>query len=304
VAAAMQVGALVAAFLTAVLLQYFDWRTVLALCAVPGLIWSVAFPWWFRNSPAEHAGVNAAELAQIAAGRGTPAPGLSASPEAVPWGKLVLSPSMWLICWQQFFRAAGYVWFGSWFATYLQETRHVTQERSGWLLSIPLFASFLASLASGSLSDAILRRTGKLALARKGLASASLGICAALVTAAYFIEDATAASTLIGLGAFCAALAGPCAYAVTIDMGGRHVAAVFSTMNMAGSFGAGLLPLVVPYFRAAIDAHAPLLELCGGNSWNAVLVLFALMYVLAAGFWMCLRVEGTVFGPSTDEVNR
>ena len=35
---------------------------------------------------------------------------------------------------------------------------------------------------------------------------------------------------------------------ITIDMGGRHVAPVFSTMNMAGNLGAMLFPLAVPWF--------------------------------------------------------
>ena len=301
----MQVGALIAAFLTAILLQRFSWQTVFAAYAIPGVLWSVGFALWFRNHPSRHAKVNEGELSLIAAGRGSDAKrDASQNAEPIPWLQLVRSSAMWMICLQQFFRAAGYAWFASWFATYLQETRYVTQEKSGWLLSIPLLASFLAALISGNVSDWVLRKTGNRGWARKGLASASLTVCAALVFAAYFVEDATAASTLIGLGAFCAALAGPCAYAVTIDMGGRHVAPVFSTMNMVGNFGAGLLPLAVPYFRNVIDARPELLSLCGGNSWNAVLVLFAVMYLLAALFWLLLRVDGTVFDPTSPRVSQ
>jgi sugar phosphate permease len=290
----MQVGAIFAAFLTVVLLDFFTWQVVLALYAIPGLLWSAWFPLWFRNTPDEHTGVNAAELQQIRHGR-TETSNSKVVESAGAARLLLCSPSMWMISLQQFFRAAAYIWFGSWFATYLQETRGVTQAHSGWLLSIPLLASFLAALVGGGVSDAIFRWTGSLAFARKGLAAASLAVCAALVFSAYFVDDATAATTLIGLGAFCAALAGPCAYAATIDMGGQHVAHVFSTMNMAGNFGAGLLPLAVPYFRASIDRHPHLLQFFGGNSWNAVLVLFAAMYLLAALFWVLLRFEGTVF---------
>jgi len=181
------------------------------------------------------------------------------------------------------------VWFASWFATYLQETRGVSREVSGWLTAIPLLASLVASLSSGSLSDWVLRRTGSYGLARNGVAVVSLVICSVLVGQAYFIADARWATVSIGAGAFFAACAGPCAYATTIDMGGRHVASVFGTMNMAGNLGAALLAMIVPHYRQMIERNSGLLELFDGNSWNAVLVLFVAMYVLAAACWLPLR---------------
>jgi hypothetical protein len=74
-----------------------------------------------------------------------------------------------------------------------------------------------------------------------------------------------------------------------MDFGGQHVAPVFSTMNMIGNFGAGLLPWVVPAFRRLIDDSPKLLELSGGNSWNAVLILFGVLYFLASACWMLVR---------------
>jgi hypothetical protein len=60
---------------------------------------------------------------------------------------------------------------------------------------------------------------------------------------------------------------------------------------MVGNFGAGLLPVVVPVFREAIDKRPALLEMVGGNSWNAVLILFGSMYLLAALAWGMLRID-------------
>lgn len=303
-AAAMQVGSALAAVLTGWLLGYWNWQIIFAIYSIPGLLWAVGFYFWFRDDPADHPAVNRAELDLIHQGRppdhhhrvaGTIDSGEPSPPAAsVPWERILTSRTMWIICAQQFFRAAGAVWFGSWFATYLQETRHVSQQQSGWLLAIPLLSAFAASLMGGSLSDFVLRRTGSRSLARRGLATASLVLCSLLVFSAYFIEDATLATATIGAGVFCASFAGPCAYAVTIDMGGRHVAPVFGVMNMIGNFGAGLLPWLVPHFRVFVDQRPALLDLSGGNSWNAVLVLFAAMYLLAACFWMLLQLEGTI----------
>ena len=297
-AASMQVGAIIAAPLTAVLLKWYSWRVVFAVYAIPGIVWAVAFWLWFRETPEQHSSVNEAELQHIQQGRLDDDNATDDQPPSTPWLRLATSPTMWLICSQQFFRAAAYVWFASWFATYLQETRGVTREASGWLTAVPLSASMLAGLTSGGLSDWVLRRTGSLSWARSGVAAVSLFTCSVLVFSAYFIGDATLATVVIGAGAFFAACAGPCAYAATMDVGGRHVAAVFSTMNMIGNFGAGLLAYLVPKYRVWIDANDTLLSLSGGNSWNAVLVLFGVMYVLAAVCWIGLRMDGTLFDDS------
>lgn len=293
--AAMSVGAAIGAGLTGELLEITSWRWTMALYAIPGLIWAVGFRIWFRETPAEHPSANAAEVDYI---RDDTSAETHQAPETHPesesnlsWLFLVVRASFWLICGQQFFRAAGYAFFASWFATYLQETRDVSTAKSGWLLTIPLIASVLASILGGGVSDYVYRRTGRLTLARSGLAAGSLFVCALLVFSAWFVQDATAATIVIGAGAFCAAVAGPCAYASTMDMGGRNVALVFSWMNMIGNFGAGLLPWVVPRFRAMIDETPELLSLCGGNSWNAVLILFAAMYLLASACWSLLRVR-------------
>ncbi len=294
-AAAMQVGAIIAAPLTVMLLEVVSWRIVFAAYAVPGLLWAVGFHWWFRDRIEEHPAANDAEVALVQQGRETPPTPGTAADEPVPWSRLAMSWPMWMICGQQFFRAAAYVWFASWFATYLQETRGVSREASGWLTALPLLTSMAGSLASGGLSDWVLLRTGNRTLARKWLAFASLAICSILVLQAYFIADANLATLSIGAGAFFAACAGPAAYAMTIDMGGRHVASVFAIMNMAGNLGAALLATVVPQFRRLVDESPQLLRLSGGNSWNAVLVLFGVMYLLAAACWLMLRTEESVF---------
>ncbi|MBC8115966.1 MAG: hypothetical protein H7062_16385 [Candidatus Saccharimonas sp.] len=119
-----------------------------------------------------------------------------------------------------------------------------------------------------------------------------------LIFSAYFVTDATLAVVVISLGIFCAGLAGPSAYAVTMDMGGRHVGAVFATMNMIGNFGAGMLPWLIPRFRKWIASNPGLLDFCGGDSWNAVVALIALLHLAAAVCWLLLPLRGTVFDHS------
>lgn len=294
----MSVGGAAGAALTGWLVVAIGWRWMFVLYSLPGLLWAAWFWGWFRNAPQEHGAVNAAERELIegqrpaagadgisaAAGRTGPDRRGSERASPTPWLELVSSPAMWCICGQQFFRAAGYMFFTSWFATYLQEARSVTIAISGVFTMLPLMAVVAGSLAGGVISDAVLRRTQSMRLARRAVAGGSLAVCAVLTLSAGLFAEAWAAVLIISAGSFFAAVAGPCSYAITIDMGGEHVPMVNSVMNMCGNFGAMLFPLAVPW----------LLRETG--SWNAVLLTFGGLYIAASLCWWCLRPDGTVFG--------
>lgn len=287
--AAMSVGGAVGVALAGWLVVEVGWRETYLLFSLPGVLFAVWFYFWFRDAPADHARVNEAELALLKKETIDESPATTNEKrhrEPIPWLALLTSPAMWAINGQQFFRAAGYIFFASWFATYLQESRGISIARSGWLSSLPLIAVVVGSMIGGSLSDWLLVRTGSLRIARQWLSTVSVLACAAFILAAYPVDDALGAVLLISAGSFCAAAAGPCSYSLTIDMGGRHVAAVFSTMNMSGSVGAFVLPIVIPW----------IVRWSGG--WHLVLPFFAGLYLASSVCWLVLNPNGTVFDRS------
>lgn len=282
----MSVGGAAGAALTGWLVVSIGWRWMFVVYSLPGLLWALWFWIWFRERPVDHPSVNAAERQLIEGSASAVPTSSSSSPSTAsptPWLALLSSPAMWCICGQQFFRAAGYMFFTSWFATYLQESRGVTIATSGLLTMLPLLAVVGGSFFGGGLSDALLRRTGSRRLARKGLAIVSLSLCAALTWSAFLFTSAVSAVLIISLGSFFAAIAGPCSYTITIDMGGSHVPTVNSVMNMSGNLGAMLFAPAVPW----------LLSQTGG--WNTVLFCFGALYVAGMLCWVLLRPDGTVF---------
>ena len=178
------------------------------------------------------------------------------------------------------------MFFTSWFATYLQETRGVGIARSGFLDMLPLLAVVAGGMMGGALSDWLLERTGRRDFARRWMAMLCLFACAGLIFWALVLEDALAAVLVISAGSFFAALAAPCAYTMTIDMGGPHVATVNATMNMMGNLGAWAFPILVPWLLARF------------GSWDAVLVVFGAFYVGGALLWFLLKPEGTILEQS------
>jgi len=279
----MSVGGAIAAPLSAWLVVTCGWRWMFALYAVPGVLWALWFIRWLSEHPARHPRVNEAELQLIHPGFCPEVSAVLKTHPAVPWRLLFSRPPIWWICAQQFCRAAGYIFFSSWFATYLQEARGVTIIGSGLLTTLPLLGDVAGSLLGGALSDAVLRRTGNQRFARQGLTIIAMLLCAGLILVASFSTNALAIVLIISTGMFCAAIGNPCASATVMSMSGEHVAMVGGTMNMCGNLGAALFPLAVPW----------LLHVTG--SWNAVLLGFGALYVAAAACWGLLRTEGNVF---------
>ena len=280
----MQWGSVAGSALMGLLIEHFDWQTIVALLSLPGFVWTIGFYVWFRDRPTEHSGVNAQEIELIQEGRPAVGGPRGSVAEPTPWGTLLTSPQMFLICSQHFFRAYGYVFFLTWFPKYLQETRGVSVQKSGFLGSLPFVGFGVGAMLSGALSDWILIRTGSRRLSRQGLTILPLAICAALVLCAYYIEDATQAVLVVSLGSFFAGVAGAIAYTITIDVGGSHVSTVFSTMNMCGNIGGACSPIVTPW----------LVRMNDGN-WDIALLHYVPVYFAAALCWLFLNPNRSLF---------
>ena len=87
------------------------------------------------------------------------------------------------------------------------------------------------------------------------------------------MESTFLAVALLSVGSLLAAMAGPCAFAATMDIGGDHVPQVYGIMNMSGNFAAAACPILI----------AELFEWT--SNWSIVLLLFAATYMVGAICW-------------------
>ncbi|MBN9121629.1 MAG: MFS transporter [Planctomycetes bacterium] len=278
-ACCMSLGAALAPVITGQLLGPLTWRHIFAVYAVPGLAWAVLFGLVVRrpNGPQP---APAPESEERTDGWHALPPKAEAR---VRWSKLVTDRQMLLLCFQQFLRAGAMVFFYTWFARFLQETKGLTTRDAGELAFWPPFAGAFGGLFGGLLSDWVLRRTGNARLARQGMTFVALVTCTGVAAAAYFVTDPHVAVLLISVGTFCGMASGVSAYALAIAYGGRHVATVFATMNMSGNLGATAFPVAVASIVTAT-----------GN-WNYALLLFVSLFGTAAVCWVVLNPKGTLF---------
>lgn len=289
-ASCMGLGGALAPLLTGYLLAALAWRWVFFLYALPGIAWAGLFYLWAREAPpasASRAAVTASEIDDVSIGVREPAPPpvaeQSPGAEGPVWLRLIGSGSMWLLCAQQFLRAAAMVFFASWFPTFLRESRGATLVQSGFLTTLAGAGAVLGSLLGGFASDKLLTLTGSRRLSRQGIAVAGMAACAALIVWAFFIRDRTLAVAVISAGVFCGTFGGVSGYTVAMDLGGRRVATVFSVMNMCGNFGATLFPLAIGWL-----VHKT------GN-WDLVLFIFAGIFALDAVCWALLNPKEPLF---------
>ncbi len=288
----MLLGSAGGVMLAGFLLEPLGWRGVFLLYALPGLVWPVWFVWWFRNHPSEHPGVNQAERDLLAAGRTSPAPLEQAKEQpghAAPVGWLILtSVPLLLLCTQQGFRAAANRLFDSRLPTYLERERALSKQKAAMLSSYPQWAGIVGGIFGGALSDHVLRRTGSRRLARNGIALLSLFSSIAVYLAAYFVADTTRAMLVFSAGAFLFCFSSPCAYALCIDIGGKHLAVVFGLMNMVGNLGATLF----------VSSIMTLVRLGG---WELALMVWLGLHVAAIVCWFFLDPNVVIAEPRQEK---
>jgi MFS family permease len=119
-ASCMAGGAALSQYITGQLLGPLTWQQILAVYAVPGLVWAVAFALIVPNPERPTPDANREEDWSLL-------PPATVEPlPAVRWSRLITDRQMILLCAQQFQRAAAAALFFTWFPRYLQETKGVT----------------------------------------------------------------------------------------------------------------------------------------------------------------------------------
>ncbi len=265
--------------LAAWVLAGMGWRWAFVLFGTLGIVWAVWFYSWFRDRPAEHPGVNAAELALLD-GAEANAP----SHAAVPWGKLVKSPTVWLLWLQYFCMSWGWYFYITWLPTYLREARGMTLGKSALLAGLPLFFGGIGCFVGGWAARRLAEKYGNVARARRLVASTGLFAAGGMLVLATKINDPVLAMVALGLASFANDLAMAPDWAACMDVGGRLAGSLSGSMNMMGNLGGAVGAAVVGFVLEGSKinpAAPPTME-----GWITVFVLAAAIYVVGGVAWM------------------
>jgi len=233
------------------IMLHYGWRSSFWVCAVIGLV--VGLVWFIsaRDSPAEHAGVSASELALIRAGLPPASAGDAPTRPLIPWRTVVRSKEVLAITISYF--SFGYVaWiFFSWFYTYLAQVRGLNLKASAFYAMLPFLAMSVCCALGGLVSDRLTRSYGR-RIGRCYLATVVIAVAAVFLVLGAEVESARLASIVLAGGAGALYLAQSSFWSVTADLAGASSGSVSGFMNMGAQAGgwltAWLTPLIAKHF--------------------------------------------------------
>ncbi|MBI1833080.1 MAG: MFS transporter [Planctomycetes bacterium] len=270
------------------------WRHIFYLFGAVGVIWCVFWWLWYRDNPAEKAGVNAAEVALIHGGEPPHTDQL-----VVPWGKLLTSTNLWFLCIMYFCAAYGWYLNITYFPGYLKDVLKIEPGPEKWtwqfweaglMVGLPLLIGSVSCLIGGYLTDVFIRQTGNRKWGRRLFGVIGHGLCACC----YFISIFYMTSPwtwvlLIAFAAFWNDLTMGAAWASCLDIGKRYSGIVAGCMNTVGNLGGALAGVltgkILDWHTAGLVKDTPAYISAKDEGWTVNIILWGSAYCLAVFCW-------------------
>jgi len=262
-------GALAPLVIVPIQIRY-GWRASFFVLGVIGVIWSVAWYRWYRDTPAEKPDVSQSEIEES----GTSS---FANNHQMPWGIVLRSANVRAILLAGFCYVFALYFFISWLHTFLVKGRGFSE--AALLLSIgPGLLGAVGNVAGGFVSDALVRRLG-LKWGRRWVGLIGLTI-ASLFTIATILTTGRLA-TLLFLGLVYGGITSQQTVIATValDIGKQYVGGVMGMFNTMCTLGGFVLSVSFGYFVAWF------------GSYDLALIPVACALAVAALAW--IRIDAT-----------
>jgi MFS family permease len=258
------------------LISFVGWRGAFIVLGFISLGWVTAWFIYFRDNPADHAGITGPELAAL-----PPYKPYGAPLVRVPWLPLIRRVMPVTLV---FFCHAWTLWlYLSWLPTFFSESYHLNLAHSAFFSSTVFLAGVVGNTVGGLVTDTIYHRTGDVVKARRNTVILGFGcslIClvfvlfvrdrfvltAALAGALFFLEStegaiwsvpidiapkyAGFASGIMGTAAGVAAIVSPVAFGAIADLSGSYRLPFAVSIALLG-IGMGLSFLMRPDIKVA-----------------------------------------------------
>jgi MFS family permease len=265
-----QLGGAVAPLLIVPIQSRFGWRASFYVLGVIGVVWCVAWFRWYRDTPAEKAGVTAAELQEIGVRS-------YAGNHGLPWGVALRRANLWAMFAVVFCYAYGLYFFVSWLHTFLVKARGFSEGDLLFSIAPPILGA-AGNLSGGYLSDRLSKawglKWGRRSVGLIGLSGAAVFMVATMLTTSKL-------ATLLFLGLVYGGITAQQSVfaAVQLDIARKYIGGIFGAVNMFSSIGAFFFSVSFGYYVTWF------------GSYDRALIPVAVMFALAALAW--LRVDAT-----------
>lgn len=265
-----RIGNAVTPPIVAGLLVFSTWRGSFVILGATSLLWPLAWAWYFRNDPREHPTITPESLKTL------PVRSSEAVP-AIPWLRLarhVLPVTLVDFC---------YGWtlwlFLTWIPAFFFENYHQNLQASALFSGGVLVAGVIGDTVGGVVSDRLLRSTGSLVIARRGVIVAGFAGAFVFLIPVVLIHNLTIAACCLSAAFFFAELIVGPIWSVPMDIAPRYAGTASGMMN----FGFAVAGLVSPSsFGLLVDRT---------GSWVVPFIASIALLLLGAGLALSLHPD-------------
>lgn len=275
-----QLGGALAPVVAAYLIKLTGWRCTFAIFGSVGVIWAVAFYFWFRDRPADHPQVNEAELALIAAGRETMPE--TTGHDAIPWKLVMSSANVWLLGTIMTCASFASYMYMNWFPRYLQKGWGVDPIDAGWLSTMVLSGGAIGSMLGGLITGRVESWGADPRRARRLYGFICLSVSGLMLLLIPFCGSPVQASLCAGTACLCSQTQVANWWSVVMAISGRHLGALFGLMNSMGVVGAWSSTAFLGWFAD----YRKDLGFSGRDQWDPAFWIYALVLVAGACCWL------------------
>jgi MFS family permease len=232
-----RLGAGASAPIVTFLIIWVSWRFSFVAVGALSACWAVLWWWFFYEDPRRHPAITAAELAGLPGAN--PARRIASGP--VPWRRLIprMTPMM-----------IGYFcqgWTGwlyvTWMPSLFAKNYGLDLKKSALFYAVTLLCAMCAELLGGVTTDYLLRRTGRLAIARSAVIAGSWIMAVLALIPAIFIHELAIGLTAFTFALFFLGFAISPIWTATMDIAPDYAGSASALMNAAGAVAGILSPL-------------------------------------------------------------
>lgn len=267
--------------LVAGLTAAWSWRFAFFALGAMSAVWVLLWVWYYRDDPARHRGVRAADLSRLPQG-------LGASRPPMKWSKLLRA--LWPATLVSFCHGWVLWFFLNWMPSFFNQAYHLNIKHSALFSSSIFLGGVVGTTLGGCLSDAMLRRTGDIRRARRAVIT--FGFLAPVVFVIPLMGmnlGATAAAACLAAMLCLSELVTAPLWALAMDLAPFHAGTAGGVMNTGLGIAAAVSP---PIVGMMLDA---------GLSWHVVFGVSMFFLVLGPIAASLVRPDEPYMGEAEDE---
>jgi MFS family permease len=220
------------------LIGVIAWRGSFIALGAGSLVWVFTWFWYFRDVPAEHAAITAADRATLP----NQGEGITRTKIPTPWGPLVrrMAPVTFV-----YFCYGWTLWlYLNWLPSYFVHEYTVNLKASALFSMLVFLAGVGGDYLGGVISDRILKSTGDLRKARRDFVVVSFVGSFVCMLPVFLTHNLTLIVSSLAAAFFCAELTIGPMWSIPMDVAPRHSGTASGLMNTGSAVAAIISPIM------------------------------------------------------------